>query len=802
VIIRQKERQLGKVIRVRLTDHPSRSLSITLEPTGRILGRLLDRQDTPIAGAAIEALLQPSEDFGEQLPTTTTDAQGRFEYTDVPIGCSYDLYAHAAGMEGRARFAKDVAIEPGETKDLGDVTFGGAANEDSAKQVDSTDTKPSSTAISTGKPKTTILRGQVLLPDGKPAAGAELYWTEIELHRFEDILKAVPRGTTNDKGRFEITLSESDLPATRTLQTISARKAGYGIAWQRIARKEIPDDITLRLAQDLPIRGQVLDTEGRPVIGAKVSLARIQASRNDNLDAFLLAWKQSWHDAEYTKLDEPGAFYANFDPLDTVTNEEGRFEILGAGVERLAFVEIRATGYAYDQLHVVTRQSFDADSYNTAWSHLAAPHRGERAKLAGPQIEHVMTAELIVRGKVLTGDREPVAGATLWLGQFGFAPAVSTVSDASGSYELRGHPRSVPVSLSVGGPEGSQFLNRMLERETAPTQTTLDIDVELNRGVVIEGRVFDQTDGKGVRAVVHFEPLPENGFADQGNHYAAGTQTDAKGHFRLLVMPGPGVLNARVHHAARIADHDISPYRQASFSAADSQRVPTTINGDDRYYIMRGNSIWFLSAENAVKFVDLAPDSNSVTCDLPVDPGKTVAIQIEDEQGGSVKDAFVSGLADTWPNTFRLADPSCTIYGLGSDRPRRVCLLHPEWRLAASIVLTGDEQGPVKVRLAASASMSGRALAPDGQPLADALVQINYAGRSASELVRFSELEHAPVKTDSDGRFLADNIVPGEPFSLDFKLGSVYLRAELTNEQRQLKAGQQLELGDMKVKQL
>ncbi|HUY32355.1 MAG TPA: M56 family metallopeptidase [Pirellulales bacterium] len=123
VIIRHKERRLGKVLRLRLADHPSRSAAVTLEPTAKIIGRLIDRQGAAVSGAAINALLvYPLDAFEEQLPTTTTDEQGRFEYTDIPTGCHYDLKAEAAVIPlGGGRFAEDLALEPGETKDLGDV---------------------------------------------------------------------------------------------------------------------------------------------------------------------------------------------------------------------------------------------------------------------------------------------------------------------------------------------------------------------------------------------------------------------------------------------------------------------------------------------------------------------------------------------------------------------------------------------------------------------------------------------------------------------------------------------------------
>jgi beta-lactamase regulating signal transducer with metallopeptidase domain/protocatechuate 3,4-dioxygenase beta subunit len=822
IAFQHDERRLGAFRTISADE--TEPLIVPLAPCGSAQGRVLDEQSAPIAG--LHVWFYRVGHNTSEASFAVTDADGRFRFDKLIPQQPYEVMRSGPGSTSYRQFSPQkliFSIASGKTHELGDLTVKGPVQTVSQKKGTASaadDSNPPNSkkpgdspagaesrsnrtdhAIDVSSSQSTkdkIVRGRVLLPDGKPATGAELYWSEIKSPGTWGRPKAVRRGTTNDDGRFEITLSESDLPATSTLQALTARKSGYGLAWQRIQRKEIPGNITLQLAEDLPIRGRVMDTEGRPVSGAKISLISILASRNGNLDAFLLAWKHGWRDADFTKLDQPSEFYADFDPFNTVTDEEGRFEVFGAGVERVTAFEVTATGYAYDHFHVVTRQDFDAHAYNeAAGSHSPAAAIDHGMRLAGPQVERVMTAELIVRGKILTGDREPVAGARIHLlGNFCHTSGISTVTDVSGRYELRGCHRGLPVWLSIDGPERGQLLDRSLQRETTPTQAALDLDVELKRGVFIEGRVFDQANGEGARAVVTFVALPGNRFGALDNHDDPGMLSDDEGRFRLLVMPGPGVLTAAVNGGARIADHEFSRYRQASFSGEDSQRVPTTVNGDDRYFTARDNSVHLLTAENAVKFLDLAPDTKSVTCDLPVDRGKTVKIQIEDEQGEPVKDAFASGVVDAWPYTVRLVEPSCTIYGLGSDRPRRVCLLHSERRLAASIMLTGEEQEPVKVRLAASASISGRALAPDGQPLADALVQIHYAGNSARELQRYSRLDHAPIKTDGEGRFLADNIVPGERFSLDFKSGQMFYRA---GERRELTAGEKLNLGEVTV---
>jgi hypothetical protein len=256
----------------------------------------------------------------------------------------------------------------------------------------------------------------------------------------------------------------------------------------------------------------------------------------------------------------------------------------------------------------------------------------------------------------------------------------------------------------------------------------------------------------------------------------------------------------------RVGNSKLNRYRQATFSEEDRQRVLPK-EDDDRHFTHADGSVEFLTLVNTAKVIDGPEGGPQVTCDLSVDSGKTVDISIEDEERQPVPNAFVAGLADMWPATFRIAEATCTIYALGADRPRKVCILHPERGLAASLTLTGDEQGSVTVRLAPAASIAGRALDPSGEPIADAIVMINYVRRNAREIDRFVSLEHPAVKTDEEGRFQVTNIVPGERFVLDFRQGTsgsamAYFRANLTDEQRQLKAGQRLELGDAKMKQL
>ena len=59
----------------------------------------------------------PFGDFGRELRSVATDAEGRFQTTLLP-GCKYNI----SGMGGSFQYvelAKELSVEPGQTLDLG-----------------------------------------------------------------------------------------------------------------------------------------------------------------------------------------------------------------------------------------------------------------------------------------------------------------------------------------------------------------------------------------------------------------------------------------------------------------------------------------------------------------------------------------------------------------------------------------------------------------------------------------------------------------------------------------------------------
>jgi hypothetical protein len=647
--------------------------------------------------------------------------------------------------------------------------------------------------------------------NGEPVSDAGIYWmtSRVPLPMSIEDVEFRQRAATGADGRFETTFSWSDIPGTAPEMPVIVYKAGYAVAGSMLKRSAAPEDIALTLVADSPIHGRILDTEGQPVVGARVALNGVYSSSR-GLDPFLAAWKQEWGLAPERleqHLHTPGA------PLGATIDKEGRFELRAVGKEQVALIEVTAPAISALQLWVVNRDGFDAAAYNdAATGRMPARLRipGQIPTLTGPEFTQVAESSLSIEGTVFTGEsRTPVAGANVFA-LTGYDAGANAKSDAQGKFRLQGLPRGreLLVTIRPAGDE-TDLLKRTIPVSAPPGATTVSVDVELRRGVVLTGRVVDPSTGAGVQSGIRIVPLPGNFYVDQPGYDGyqrdhTMSSTDADGRFRIVAVPGPIVLMAQADaRSVTIAGEPACPFRQAAFDEADRAHVPVTEEGAGRYFRTATNSIEMLGTENAVRYLDLPPDSPPVETELRVDRGKTVEVQFVDEQGAPVRDVISAGLTDHWPITYQLHEPRCTVYALGAERPRTVLFLQRDRQLAGSLTLTGDEDSPATVTLAAAGRIKSRATDESGAPLSGLRVILNFAGGTASELQRFLQLDQPVVLTDDDGRFEVPSVVPAQKFAIDFQRDDgAYFRAQLSDEQKQLDRGGEHDYGDVVVRKL
>ncbi len=96
--------------------------------------------------------------------------------------------------------------------------------------------------------------------------------------------------------------------------------------------------------------------------------------------------------------------------------------------------------------------------------------------------------------------------------------------------------------------------------------------------------------------------------------------------------------------------------------------------------------------------------------------------------------------------------------------------------------------------------MTGRLLDRDGQPIVGAFVDLNPPDNTARELYRQLAQRRQPIRTDKDGRFRLEGIVPNVQFMLSIYQGRTFLVGEPRIGAKQVKPGETLDLGAIRVK--
>jgi RNA polymerase sigma factor (sigma-70 family) len=652
------------------------------------------------------------------------------------------------------------------------------------------------------------VRGRVLDPDDKPIPNARLYWPRVPktTPQGEDDIEIPQRGKTDIEGRFQFELPRSDIKPDWNLALLAVAD-GYGVAWTFWSAIEKGDELTLRLVKDQPIEGRIVNTEGKPQAGVRVSIHTLAEPIEVKLDAFIALWQREWRTALHESTQRM------FLPLGKVlapvtTDKDGRFRIIGAGAERFVVLRVRGAEVTQESLHVVNRAGFDAAAVNKAvLDRIPAELRqpGQPPQLYGPQLTYVVPASRRIEGTVReAGSGKPVPGFRIHIGT-GYGEGMIAISDKEGRYHFDRVTKVKQYLLNADPPANTTWLMSGARIDDTEGVQPLTVDFTVARGILLTGRVIDKTTGKGVRGGIRYVPLPGNKFAKQPGYdsyqYERLMRTvDNEGRFKFPVIPGPGVLMVQVHGGEKAnGGQTLNPYKQAEFDAKDREHVKIT-ESDGGYFTALDNSIEFLGIEHAVKYLDLAPDAGTAECNLFLDRGQTLTVKIEDAEGQPLKGTTVAGVTAGWPNTMPIRDASCTIFALDPKKPRRLLVYHAERKLAGSLMVRGDEKEPPVARLAPTGSVTGRVLDRDGQPIAGADVQLSSPEQIASELYRQLSQRQKAIHTDKDGRFRIDGIVPEVKFNLNIYQGRTFLVGEPRIGVRQVKSGATLDLGDVRTK--
>lgn len=593
---------------------------------------------------------------------------------------------------------------------------------------------------------------QLLDPEGKPFAGAQIYQSgsSFDRGRVESADRLI--GTTDRDGSCAV----PDTPnAPSRPWTLVLTAEGFGSAF--LDPKALPGSKTIRLVRDdVPIRGRVLDIQGRPVVGAKIQVVGVLWHPSGRLDpwiAKLQAEKQAFP-VQYGTLQSWSSDTNPFYPA-VESDKDGRFTIRGVGRERIASLLIHGPGIETRFEYVATRlmPTIKMPDFGTSnASREIVYHSAEFDLVAGLGAE--------VGGTVRDQDTgQPLAGVRVQTTALFGNPlrTLNTTTDAQGRYRLTGIPPKTDFNdnqdLLALVEDGPAYLPTIRPLGQVDVVKPTTVDLMLKRGVRVRGRVVDKATGKGVRAKLDYYILRDNPSLRTYPRYGtirAGFPypTADDGSFTLAVMPGRGVIGARAGN---------EPYRMGVGSEALKGLRKEAGQAD---MVDAEPSDLMPANYHTLVVIDPQPGDESFACEIALDRGKRVKATVVGPDGAPLAGVRVEGLLDwfrTWSHE-PLGSAEFTVEGIGTGAIRELNVRHEAKGLAGSIVIQPDDLGPIAIRLEPSGTVTGRLLDTGGLPLANS--ELTCLSPFGEQSAGFGSLRE-PVKTDGEGRFRAEGLIPG-----------------------------------------
>jgi RNA polymerase sigma factor (sigma-70 family) len=652
------------------------------------------------------------------------------------------------------------------------------------------------------------VRGQVLDPDGKPVANAEIsirHRTEFGSTPISPVVTGQQGlvAVSDSHGRFQFELDKAssnwpygDLPPWHKA-LISATAPGFGLAWVEAGSLANGGEATLRLVRDdVPIRGRVLDTQGRPVAGVTVRLGRVRLIKDGvDLDAMLAT-----SDVDDARISASYGYDEAVWPggQNTWTSDaEGRFEVRGIGRDRIGLLFFRGPGLADGKLYVMARPAKTPSKpriravRDSTVKSFTGPMR-----LVGATFEHVAGPTKPIDGVVrFQGTGKPAGSVPVHGQESTTGTSVSARTDAEGRFRLVGLPKSREYTVYAWARTGiDPFLGARISVADTAGLKPIETSLELPRGVIVTGRLVDDATGESVPAgPAVFCKLPSNPHNEGDRRVIKPARLSVtEPLFWLTVPPGEVMFAAAPRRKA-------GAYTRARLRETDKQKgLAAFADGIP------------LQAYNTYQIVDVPDTTEPFTLELKLARGRSRKGRLVGPDGRPILGAHCYGLSATWgadEDVTKLTDDTFEVRGLEPGYPRQLIFAHQDSRLVGSIVIAGEDVGngtPIEVCLAPAGRVKGRLVDEDGFPLAGTALSVLSFGIDGVGLPSHGLWpEGSAFTTDANGRFDISGLKPGIRSNVNIRrqtrpnyrldTGGVLFNIILTH------AGETRDLGDVKV---
>jgi S1-C subfamily serine protease len=256
------------------------------------------------------------------------------------------------------------------------------------------------------KQRTTVA-GQIVGPDGKARADVQVavMASTRRLGKIESLPLA--QGRTDAQGRFRLTARPMSPPRDKKL-TVYTIAPGYAVGWSTLDIYRGAHEATLHLQPDRPVRGRVVDLQGKPVMGTGVRLLAVLG-------------RPSREEARLDVLRFPDDPFA-LKPTAVLTDRQGRFVLRGISRETSSF------------------------GIGTCDSRYAPQVLEFKANAVEPQeITITVRPPRAIEGELIYGETgTPASDAEVVIASYSFAQRFMLRGLVKGRVDPRGHFRLIP----------------------------------------------------------------------------------------------------------------------------------------------------------------------------------------------------------------------------------------------------------------------------------------------------------------------------------------------------------------------
>jgi RNA polymerase sigma factor (sigma-70 family) len=632
------------------------------------------------------------------------------------------------------------------------------------------------------------VRGRVLDPDGKPVAGAGVYVRPYAEIRWASVDLMAPRqkgrvATTDADGRFHFDLEKGagEVPSEGGpgwhKAQIAAAAPGFAPAWIDGRDLVKGGEVTLRLVRDdVPVRGRVLDPQGRPVAGVVVRIRVIREIKDGaHLDAMLASGALDYtqmgreyglHQRAPTWQADPAPLWPGGRAVWT-TGADGRFEVQGIGRDRIARLDFHGGGVADGTIDVMARvakappraRPQPVRNRMIAMLGREAAFKGmfpQGTQLVGATFDYIAGPTKPIAGVVrLKKSGKPVEGAVVRAADPVTHTAVTARTDAAGRYRIDGVPKGEFYEISLNPRPGiDPFLRDSTIVDDTEGLKPIEAAIELPPGVIVTGRLVDKETGRAVQpSYIMYVKAPANAGPEDA---ALGFSWVGEATFGLTVPPGRGMIIA----AAAVSEKD-DPYACARLKAEDRGKGIGDMNGGETISVP-------LSGYHTYRYIDAPSGAGPVAVDLELTRGLSREGRITGPDGRPIVGVSAYGLGARWGNTQTLDRTSTfEVRGLVPGHPRLLIFTHKARKLVGALVLKDEDlksTTPLEVKLVPAGAITGRLVDEDGQPFAGAglnvtMFDLNRRTNLPSGFRTFWP-SNQTFTADAQGRFRVEGFVP------------------------------------------